>query len=93
MNESAALWFIAAAVAANRFEFTYHAFSESLPARRLSVDDVRCALGTATAAEVQNSDATKWKVYGRLLNGDELAVVVRLRGDRVVVIITAHPPP
>jgi len=93
VSEKAVLELIAAAVAAGRVEFTYHALNESMPDRGLSVSDVLGALETATAGLPQNDDGTKWKVYGRLLNDEELAVVVRIRDRSIVVVITAHFPP
>jgi hypothetical protein len=74
-------------------EFTYHALNESMPDRGLSVSDVLGALESATTGEPQNNEGTKWKVFGRLFNDEELAVVVRIREQSVIVIITAHAPP
>ena len=93
MTESKALQLIAAALAAGRVEFTYHALNESMPDRSLSISDVLGALETATSGEPQNDEGTKWKVYGSLVNDEELAVVVRIREQLVVVVITAHAPP
>ena len=93
MTEAAALRLIAAALTSDRIEFTYHALNESMPDRGLSVSDVLAALESASSAEPQNNEGTKWKVFGRLLNDEELAVVVRIRDQGLVVVITAHPPP
>lgn len=93
MTEAAALRLIAAALASGRIEFTYHALNESMPDRGLSVSDVLDALESASSAEPQNDEGTKWKVFGRLLSDEELAVVVRIRDQGLVVVITAHPPP
>jgi hypothetical protein len=93
VTETKALQLIAAALAAGRVEFTYHALNESMPDRGLSVSDVLGALESATAGEPQNDEGTKWKVFGRLLNDEELAIVVRIREQRIIVIITAHAPP
>ncbi len=93
MTETKALQLIAAALAAGRVEFTYHALNESMPERGLSISDVLGALETATTGEPQNDERTKWKIYGRLLSDEALAVLVRIREKRVVIVITAHFPP
>jgi len=93
MSEGATLRLIATAVAAGRVQFTYHALNESMPDRGLAVSDVLHVLENATSAEPQDEAGTKWKVYGQILNSDELAVVVRIRERSIVIVITAHPPP
>ena len=93
MDERGALRFIADALAGGRVEFTHHAMHESMPERGLEIQDVLVALRTATSALLQDDSGTKWKVYGSMTNGDELAVVVRFRTALVVLVITAHNPP
>lgn len=93
MDEQAALRVIAGAVAGQRVAFTYHALNESMPQRGLSVQDVLDALSTATTALAQDEVGAKWKVYGSLANGEDLAVVVRIKDRLVVLVVTAHNPP
>ena len=93
MEPSAALKFAADAAAEGRVEFSYHASFEEMPAERVGADDVLNVLMSADEALVQDDDGKKWKLYGSILNGDDLAVVVRFRRDRVVVIVTVHALP
>ena len=88
-----ALKFIADAVAERRVEFSYHAAFEEMPAERVSQDDVLNVLANAAEAQAQDDEGRKWKLYGPITNGDDRAVVVRLRRDRVVVIVTVHQLP
>jgi hypothetical protein len=62
VNHHWSLGIIAAALASGRIEFTYHALNESMPARGLSASDVLEAPASASFAEPQNDEGTKWKV-------------------------------
>ena len=93
MKPTAALKFAADAAADGRVEFSYHATFEEMPAERVSADDVLNVLLSADEAVQEDDAGFKWKLYGSVINGDDLAVVVRFRRDRVVVIVTVHPVP
>ncbi len=93
MGPKAAVKLAADAAAEGRVQFSDHAAFEEMPAERVTADDVLNVLANADEALAQDDDGKKWKLYGSIINGDDLAVVVRFRRDCVVVIVTVHPLP
>ncbi|MDP2340416.1 MAG: DUF4258 domain-containing protein [Deltaproteobacteria bacterium] len=69
-----------------------HAISESMRDDDVTFDDVRHLLANADEVIAEDDTGLKWKVYGRLVNGADYAVVVNVHADHLYVI-TCHNPP
>jgi hypothetical protein len=93
VSPAKALRTIAGAATAGRVVFSVHAQTESMPDDGVSIDDVLHVLIAATGIHAEDDTGAKWKVYGPVVSGAAYAVVVRIRGDRVIVIVTCHLPP
>lgn len=93
MDLAAALRQVQTALAGDAVEMSLHVLEDKLPALDLAIEDVRSVLASASDGEAQNDEGTKWKLFGQALDDSAWAVVIRLRADGIVVVITIHPPP
>jgi hypothetical protein len=75
------------------FALSYHADAEKLPLLGLSPADVQSALEGADDGVPDDDSGVKWKVYGPIVSGEVVAVVVRFRADRPPLVVTVHPFP
>lgn len=55
--------------------------------------DVVFALQNASEALLEDADLQKWKVYGPVVSGEELAVVTLILASDQLRVVTVHPPP
>lgn len=87
-----ALKAIRAAVAADRIEMTSH-FEQRLGERGVIWADLLAVFDQPTQMEEQGLDEhgwAKWRVSGEAVDGTDAAVVVALRHDRRVRLITVQ---
>lgn len=69
-----------------------HALVESMGDDGLFPDDVVHVLANAARCIAQDDSSVKFKVFGPIVSGIELVVVVNVRADHLFVI-TCHLPP
>lgn len=55
--------------------------------------DVLHALQNATEALLEDEELSKWKVYGQVASGEDLAVVTLVLRSEQLRVVTVHPPP
>jgi hypothetical protein len=64
-----------------------------MPGDSVTAADVRHVLANGFEANPQNDARTKWKIVGPLSNGDDYAVIVVIRDNGFVFVVTCHYPP
>ena len=93
MDLRAAIAIIVAAVIEGRWGLSYHAAEEKLLELGLYQADVEHALVHAHDGVVDDDTDMKWKLYGPTLGGEVIAVVVRIRENASIRVVTVHPYP